>query len=167
MRRSLILTALFLAAVPLTAQRTRVTAADIDNGRWLDDCRNNGWDRNDRGRACEVRAVPVKLSGKSIDIDASDNGSIRVLGWAGDSVKVEARLQASARSDEDARAMLKDIQIKTDGRRITSDGPRTYRNEGWSVGFIVYVPRRFDLNLEAHNADCPSMALPARWTCAR
>jgi DUF4097 and DUF4098 domain-containing protein YvlB len=151
MRRSLILTALFLAAVPLTAQRTRVTAADIDNGRWLDDCRNNGWDRNDRGRACEVRAVPVKLSGKTIDIDASDNGSIRVLGWAGDSVKVEARLQASARSDEDARAMLKDIQIKTDGRRITTDGPRTYRNEGWSVGFIVYVPRRFDLNLEAHN----------------
>jgi Putative adhesin len=148
MRTSVALTALLLAtsATTLTAQRS----AQLDDARWLDNCHNN-WGDDDRGRACEVRVVPVKLSGRAIDLDGNQNGSVRVVGWAGDSVRVVARLQASARSDADAADMLKGIQVKADGRRVSSDGPRNYRNDNWSVSYVVYVPHRFDLNIDASN----------------
>ena len=147
MRRPALFTALLAlaSAAPLAAQQRTYD----DDDRWLDNCRNNWGD--DRGHACEVRVVPVKLSGRAIDVDGRENGSVRVMGWSGDSVKVVARLQASARSDEDARGMLKDIRIQADGRRISSDGPRSYRNQNWAVSYVVYVPRRFDLTLDAHN----------------
>jgi hypothetical protein len=148
MRRSASFTALLIlaSAAPLVAQRS----SDLDDARWLDNCKNN-WYSDDRGRACEVRAIPVKLTGKVIDVDGHSNGSIRVVGWNGDSVRVVARLQASAHSDSEASGILKDIRISADGRRLSSDGPRTYRDENWSVSFVVYVPHRFDLNLDGSN----------------
>jgi DUF4097 and DUF4098 domain-containing protein YvlB len=60
-------------------------------------------------------------------------------------------MQANARSDRDASDMLKDIKITSDGRRILADGPRMGHNESWAVSYIVYVPRKFDLRLDAHN----------------
>ena len=148
MRTRLLLSlALFAVASPLAAQRT-----EYDDSRWLDDCRR-GWNGNDdRGRACEVRAVAFKPSGRALDIDGRDNGSIRVMSWSGDSVRVTARVQANARSDADAQDLLKDVRITSDGRRIHADGARSWgRNESWSVSYVVYVPRRYDLDLQATN----------------
>lgn len=135
-------------AVPAYAQRN----TELDDRRWLDNCRD-GWNGDrDRGRDCEVRPVAVRLTGHSLDIDGRENGGIRVMGWSGDSVRVTARLQSNARSDADARGLLKDVKIVVDGDRIRADGPREWgRNESWSVSYIVYVPRRFDLRLDAHN----------------
>lgn len=132
--------------LPLAAQRAMTTDAE-----WLDNCRNNWGD--DRGHACEVRDVPVRLSGRAIEIDGRQNGSIRVQGWDGNEVKVTARLQANAGSDADAQALLKDIRISSDGRRVSADGPsdgRSYRS-GWSASYVVMVPRNFDLSLDAYN----------------
>jgi len=131
---------------PLVAQRS--TQSDAE---WLDNCRNNSWN-DDRGRACEVRDVPVRLAGRSLEIDGRQNGSIRVQAWDGDAVKVTARLQANARSDADAQALLKDIRIDSDGRRVSADASndRGYRS-GWSASYVVMVPRRFDLSLDANN----------------
>jgi hypothetical protein len=120
---------------------------------WLQQCREDGRNSDDRGRACEVRAVPVKLSGRSIAIDGMRNGSVRVTGWAGDSVKVTARIQAQARTDAIAQSMLPKIRVIADGRGVSSEGPSmNYDDEaGWSVSYVVYVPRHFDLDIEAHN----------------
>lgn len=139
---------LLASAAPLAAQRS----TEYDDTRWLDNCRD-GWGGDDeRGRACEVRVVPVKLTGKALDIDGRENGGIRVVGWNGDSVRVTARVQASARSDGDAKDLLKDVRINVDGRRISAEGPRSGgRHESWSVSYVVFVPRRFDLRLDAHN----------------
>ena len=146
-RRLLVAAALGAALpCPLAAQRAMTSDAE-----WLDNCRNN-WG-GDRGHACEVRDVPVRLSGRAIEIDGRQNGSIRVQGWDGDVVKVTARLQANAESDADAQALLKDIRISSDGRRVSAEGPsdsRSYRS-GWSASYVVMVPRRFDLSLDAYN----------------
>jgi hypothetical protein len=140
-----------LAAFPAYAQRN-----SFDNdAEWLENCRNRNWNNpsdDDRGRACEVRQVPVRLSGRTLEIDGRQNGSIRVRGWDGDSVRVTARIQANANSDADAANLLKEVRIVADGRSVRADGPSTWRNrEGWSASYVVWVPRKFDLSLEATN----------------
>ena len=149
LRHALFAAALLGSALPLQAQRT----AFDDDGQWLENCRDGNWNGgNDRGRACEVRQVPVRLSGRSLEIDGRQNGSVRVRGWDGDSVRVTARLQSNAESDDDARALLKDVRVVADGRSVRAEGPSSGRyRQGWSASYVVWVPRRFDLSLEATN----------------
>lgn len=146
---ALIIVTLGSSGLPLAAQRNN---RDSDDARWLDECRN-GWNGNsDRGRACELRRVPVRLTGRALEIDGRENGGIHVEGWDGDSVGVTARIQANARDDASARDLLNDVTIKSDGRSISSDAPRAWgRNESVSVTYMVFVPRKFDLRLQAHN----------------
>ena len=141
--------ACLLAPAPLLAQQSDRES----DAEWLEHCRDNGsWGNDARGRACEVRNVPVRLSGRSIAIDAQQNGGVRVFGWDPDSVQVTARMQAQDRTDAEARELLSRIRIIADGRGVRADGPSTEGDdEGWSVSYYVYVPRRFDLDLEAHN----------------
>jgi hypothetical protein len=150
MRLARTLAALVLLVTPaLVHAQISQEERDAD---WLERCRLDGRNSDDRGRACEVRAVPVKLNGRSIAIDGERNGGIRVTGWTGDSVKVTARIQAQARTDAAAQSMLPLIHVIADGRNVRSEGPSmNYDEAGWSVSYVVYVPRRFDLDLEAHN----------------
>jgi hypothetical protein len=146
--RSLVVFALLAGTSALQSQSNRAE----DDADWLDRCRRSGWGDDARGRACEVRNVPVHLSGRFISIDGRQNGGIRVTGWSGDSVKVTARLQAQERSDAEASAILSRIHVAADGRSIRADGPSMEEDgAGWSVSYIVFVPRRFDLDLEGHN----------------
>ncbi len=149
LRHALVAAALLASALPLHAQRSSFD----DDATWLDNCRSGNWNGDDdRGRACEVRPVPVRLSGRSLEIDGRQNGSIRVRGWNGDSVRVTARLQANANSDDEARDLLKDVRIVADSRSVRAEGPSSSRSrEGWSASYVVWVPRRFDLSLEAMN----------------
>ena len=137
------------SALPLHAQRNSFES----DAEWLDNCRSGSWNNgDDRGRACEVRQVPVRLSGRALEIDGRQNGSIRVRGWDGDSVRVTARLQANANDDRSAADLLKEVRIVADGRSIRAEGPSTWRSrEGWSASYVVWVPRQFDLSLEASN----------------
>jgi hypothetical protein len=140
-------------AAALPAADAQTTVSSDTDAHWLESC-ENGWNGDrDRGRACEVRNVPVRLSGRSIEIDGRQNGGIQVEGWDGDSVRVTARIQANADDDAGARALLKEIGVVADGRGVRADGPssRGYDRQGWSVSYVVRVPRRFDLSLEAHN----------------
>lgn len=146
--RRLLVVAVLGAALPLPLLAQRPITPDAE---WLGNCRNNWGD--DHGHACEIRDVPVRLSGRALEIDGRQNGSIRVQGWDGDQVKVTARLQTNGESDAEAQALLKDIRITSDGRRVSAEGPsdgRGYRS-GWSASYVVMVPRRFDLTLDANN----------------
>ena len=122
------------------------------DAEWLEQCRRDGMRSDERGRACEVRDVPIRLSGRSIAIDGERNGGIRVFGGDGETVKVTARMQAQAHTDARAQDLLQRVRIVADGRSVRADGPSTDGDgEGWSVSYFVFVPRRFDLDLEAHN----------------
>ena len=144
---------LFSIAAALPTADAQTTLSTDTDARWLEGCRS-GWNGDrDRGRACEVRNVPVRLAGRSIEIDGRQNGGIHVEGWDGDSVRVTARLQAQARDDARAQALLKDIKVTSDGRGVRSEDPSTrgYDEDGWSVSYVVHVPRHFDLTLDAEN----------------
>jgi hypothetical protein len=151
MRLTVLSTAVVLtlaAAAPLAAQRSTTD----NDAEWLDSCRHNWNGDGDRGHACEVRAVPVRLAGRSIRVDGRTNGSVRFTGWDGDSVRVTAHMQANARTDDDAARLLTSVRIVADGRGVRAEGPTESGNrEGWSTSWVVWVPRRFDLAAEAEN----------------
>ena len=142
-KRATSLTALFGIAAVLSLAAPAALAQDQDDD-WCD--RNHD---GDRGWACEVREFTLS-AGDLLRVDASPNGGIRVEGWDRNEVLVRARVSAHADSDGDARDIVSRITVTTDGR-IDSDGPRTGRDESWSVSYHVFAPRNSDLSLSTTN----------------
>lgn len=135
MRSLPLLSLLLLAAAPLTAQR--------------DPC-DRDWGDNDRAHVCEVRVLGSK-GVRSLRIDPGANGGADVEAWDRDSIAVEARVISYARTEEDARALGREVKVTFTGGVLSADGPTTGRREEWSVIFVVRVPRKIDLDIETTN----------------
>jgi hypothetical protein len=110
-------------------------------------CRDRGDD--DGVRVCEIREVTLEARG-AVAVDAAPNGGIRVHAWDGNGIRLRARVEARARSEERAEELVSDVEIGTDGT-IRADGPRTGRREWWTVTFELFVPRDTDLDLRSVN----------------
>ena len=132
------------AAAPLAAQRHR------SGDDWLASCRDRDNWGDSRARFCEIRNAGFKAGG-AVSVDPGVNGAIRVSGWDRDSVDVTAKIQAQARSDEEAQALAHDIRITASGGTISADGPAASGRRSWSVSFDVMVPRRTDLTVRTEN----------------
>jgi hypothetical protein len=113
-----------------------------------DPCRDHGRD-NDYYTFCEVREE--MLPAGPLTVDAGRNGGIRVEGWDRNEIRVQAVVNAHARSESDAKQLASGVQIQAGGGKVTSTGPETGRREWWSVSFRINVPRKNDLDLTAHN----------------
>lgn len=114
-------------------------------------CERRGWDEDDE-RICEVREYELASEGR-LDVDASPNGGVRVEGWDRDEIRVRAIVTVRAESEERAREILGEIEVRTDDARIRSDGPRVdwEDDEGWHVNYRVRAPRSMDLELDSTN----------------
>jgi len=143
-RIATIATVLCAVATPLLAQNDR------DAGRRSDRCRDDDWGDDSRARFCEIRETGFKAGG-AITLDPGGNGAIRVEGWDRDSVAVIAKVQTRARSDEDARALAREVRISTDHGQVRADGPVTSGRRSWWVSLTVTVPRHTDLTAETVN----------------
>jgi DUF4097 and DUF4098 domain-containing protein YvlB len=143
-RASFLIGALVAVTTPAHAQRR-----ERDNDRWLDRCRNDWGDDSDE-RYCEVRDVPIRGTPSRLIVDGGDNGGVTVVGWDQNSVKVTARIQGYARSESDAKSIVEEIRILTDGT-IRAEGPSRVRRSGWSVSYLIYTPKKMDLDLETLN----------------
>jgi hypothetical protein len=138
-----------IAPVLLLVLGARLEAQqDREAAEWLEDCRRGRWGGDD-ARACDVREVTIPARGR-LTVDGGQNGGISVLGWDRDEIRVVARMQASARRERDASALLDEVRIET-GSEVRASGPRMRDGESWGVSFTVYVPRRTDLSLDTHN----------------
>ena len=134
---------LSFAALPLLAQR-----APFDDG--YDSCRDRDWGDGSRAHYCEIRNTGFKAGG-ALSVDPGENGAIRVSGWDRDSVAVTVKVQAQARTDEQAQAIAREVRITASGGTIRAEGPDVSGHESWSVSFDVMVPRRSDLTARAVN----------------
>ena len=132
------------SVVELTAvEQTRASSSDQD---W---CRDAGRS-NDRETFCEVR--DLRESGASrLEVLDNSNGSISVTGSSGRGIVVQARVVASAESDADARALVKDVSVTLEGGRLRATGPTNQRRQSWWVSYRIDVPASFDLSLETSN----------------
>lgn len=147
MKRGTILAAmvvlLVLAAVAAVADEWKV----LDDHRW---CRDGGWN-NDHETYCEVREITIPAGRETIRVDGGANGGITVEGWDKDEIRIQVKVKAWARDEEDAEDIVEMIEIKTDGRVIEAEGPRQKRRQGWAVSYRLMVPHESDLELEATN----------------
>lgn len=135
-----LLAASLLVAAPASGQ----AQWQVGDQGWCDD-----YD-GDNERYCEVRVTTLPATG-ALDIDGGPNGGIAVEAWDGGHVEVEARVTANARSQERADEIAAAIELIAEDGRVSSDGPRNLRREGWAVSYRLRIPRATDVRLRTTN----------------
>jgi len=108
-------------------------------------CSNN-WSNGDKVGGSELREVTVP--GGSLTVDGKRNGGISVKGEDRSDVLVRACIQTWGSTEEEAKAMAKNIRIETGGT-IRAEG--TSEERGWSVSYQLLVPRNTNLKLTTMN----------------
>ena len=135
----LLLTAPF--ALPAQTFSTQPCPGNDDQGisRWF----------SSGARACEVRQSTLPLVNGRINVEAT-NGSIDVVGEVRQDVFLEAKVTAQGGTEQEARSMLREITIETQGT-IHARGPRPVSGHGWSVSFRLRVPHQVAAMLKSEN----------------
>jgi hypothetical protein len=108
----------------------------------------------DRPSYCEMREETIATGAVNpLDVDAGQNGGIRVRGWDRPDVHMRARISASADSDAQARQLVAGVRVVSGGGSIHAEGPPLAGagDGGWSVSFELDVPRTAILTLHTHN----------------
>lgn len=113
-------------------------------------CRDNWYSDRLVGH-CEIKEQTLPAAGGTITVDARQNGGVSVKGWDRNEILVRARIQAAAPSQAEADELAKQIRIETGGGKIFADGPARHSDYHWDVSYEIFVPRRSDLSLQAHN----------------
>ncbi len=138
-RWSLVCSALLIASSAVAQGQGARTDCDDNGGGW----------RRRSVHVCEVRELNLPAA-KTLAVDAQPNGGIRVSGEERRDVHVRARVDAWADDEADAKEILSEVEIRTDGT-LRADGPDRVRRAGWSVSYEILTPRAIDLSLETQN----------------
>jgi DUF4097 and DUF4098 domain-containing protein YvlB len=137
--KSLFLAAMLAAAPSLLAQQ--------DEDEWLENCRD--YESRRRVPHCEIRNTGYRQApGGLLVAEPNENGGVSIRGWDRDSVHVQARIRAVARTEDAARALAQQVRIATDEGRVRAIGQS---DRDWHVHFIIHVPRRTNVRAETHN----------------
>ncbi|HKP48255.1 MAG TPA: DUF4097 family beta strand repeat-containing protein [Pyrinomonadaceae bacterium] len=112
-------------------------------------CRDN-WNDDRLSNHCEIKEQTLAPAG-ALSVDARQNGGVSVKGWDRNEVLLRSRIQTAAPTQAEADALATQVRIETGGAKIFADGPDNRRDQYWSVSYEVFVPRRSDLTLVAHN----------------
>src|SRR5881392_684909 len=112
-------------------------------------CRDS--DNGDRGYShCEIKEQPVPAGGV-ITVDGKQNGGISIKGWERNDLLVRAKIETRAPTQAEADALAQQVRIETVALNIHAEGPETRNDYQWYVSYEIFVPRRSDLSLTAHN----------------
>ena len=140
---------LTLLAIPLHAQSFTTAPCNGDEGN----THNNSFFGN-KEKVCELRRTTLPLVNGQITVSGK-NGGIEVIGEDRQNIALEARVVAQDSSTEQARSLLKEIKILTDGS-IRAEGPSSGSFFGlfgssWYVNFRLHVPRHLAAQLHSEN----------------
>ena len=111
-----------------------------------DFCSYNNYSSDDKISHKETREVTVS-AGSLVNVDGKRNGGIKVKGENRSDVLVRACIQTLGATDEEARALAKNIRIETGSTIRAESGEES----NWSVSYEILVPRSTNLKLSTHN----------------
>jgi DUF4097 and DUF4098 domain-containing protein YvlB len=136
--------AAWAAAVALLGQQPQKSMDCKDHDDWT------RWG-DDNEYYCEIRVEHLPRPSGPVTIDGRPNGSIRVRGVEGDSVVLTERIETSANTDSEARALAAQIRVVTTGGTIHAEGPENRHRSHWVVSYRVELPAHTDLTLDTDN----------------
>lgn len=108
-------------------------------------CSDNNWHSEDKVSSRDLREMTISTG--DVNVDANQNGGVSVKGEDRSDVLVRACVQAWAKTDVEAKAVVDAVRINTSGT-IKADNTS---DKNWSVSYEIRVPRNTDLNITAHN----------------
>ncbi len=99
---------------------------------------------------CEIKEQTLSAGG-IITVDGKQNGGISIKGWERNEVLVRSRIESQAPTQAEADQLAREVRVETAGLSIHAEGPQTREDYQWYVSYEIFVPRRSDLSLQAHN----------------
>ena len=99
---------------------------------------------------CEIKEQTLPAGG-AITVDGKQNGGISIKGWDRNEILVRAKVEARAPTQAEANVLAQQVRIETAALNIHAEGPESRDDYQWYVSFEIFVPRRSDLSLTAHN----------------
>jgi DUF4097 and DUF4098 domain-containing protein YvlB len=110
-------------------------------------------DSQDYGRLfnhCEIKEQTLPASG-AITVDGKQNGGISIKGWERNEILVRSKIETRAPTQAEADSLAQQVRIETAALNIHAEGPESRDDYQWYVSYEIFVPRRSDLSLQAHN----------------
>lgn len=101
-------------------------------------------------RHCEIKEQTLPAGG-AITVDGKQNGGIAIRGWERNEILVRAKIETRAPSQAEADQLAQQVRIETAALNIHAEGPESRDDYQWYVSYEIFVPRRSDLSLQAHN----------------
>ena len=129
------------AAVCLLAGHALIAAAN---------CTAEGYHRNNQSTVAESREQRLPAASNTT-IDPGTNGGIHIHGWDNQDVLVKACIHASASSEEEANALIKEVKIVRGPGDLQPDGPSRSEFQHWDVSYEIWMPTKS--NLESHSVN--------------
>jgi DUF4097 and DUF4098 domain-containing protein YvlB len=99
---------------------------------------------------CEVKEQRLPAGG-AITVDGRQNGGISIKGWERNEILVRAKIESRAPTQAEADTLAQQVRIETTALNIHAEGPESRDDYQWYVSYEIFVPRRSDLSLQAHN----------------
>lgn len=127
------------AALALLAGQALLAAAD--------NCNADHWNWNSQPTVAESREQHVPAASKTT-INPGPNGGIKIHGWNNTDVLVKACVHASAPTEAEANALLREIKTVRGPGDLEPDAPSSSHSRNWSVSYEIWMPN--NSNIEAH-----------------
>ena len=99
---------------------------------------------------CEIKEQTLPASG-AITVDGKQNGGIAIKGWERNEILVRSKIETRAPTQSEADLLAQQVRIETGALNIHAEGPESRNDYQWYVSYEIFVPRRSDLSLTAHN----------------
>ena len=99
---------------------------------------------------CEIKEQTLPAGG-AITVDGKTNGGISIKGWERNEILVRSKIETRAPTQAEADQLAGAVRIETAALNIRAEGPEPRDDYQWYVSYEIFVPRKSDLSLAAHN----------------
>ena len=109
----------------------------------------------------EVKVLPANAM-NVLRVQGGDNGGILVRGSDNKEIVIVACKSTWAQDEAAAQHLLNQLVLIIQNQEVRAEGPAKAENTMWRVNFIVFVPRKMEINLRTNNGGINLYGLEGR-----